>query len=81
MLMLGVNEAIGQMVMANSAGRYGHVLRREDGDVLRKSLDFEVEDQRKIGRRKRTWKKQVEEESMNVAVKSGVLVLITSIVG
>ena len=36
---------------------YGHVLRREDSHVLRRSLDFEVEGQRKKGRPKRTWKK------------------------
>ena len=40
------------------------MLRREDGHVLRTALDFEVEGQRKKGRPKRTWKKQVEKESM-----------------
>ena len=43
--------------MAHSVCWYGHVLRREDGHVLRKTLDFEVEGQRKKGRPKRTWKK------------------------
>ena len=33
-----------------------HVLMREDGHVLVKALKFEVEDQRKKGRPKRTWK-------------------------
>ena len=32
-------------------------LRREDGHVLRRALDFEVEGERKNGRLKRTWKK------------------------
>ena len=40
------------------------MLRREDGHILRKALDFEVEGQRKkmwpIG----TWKKKVEKESV-----------------
>ena len=39
----------------------GHVLRRKDSHVYR-ALDFEVEGQRKKGRPKMTWKKQVEEE-------------------
>ena len=52
--------------MANSARWYGHVLRREDGNVLRRALDFEAEGQRKKGRLKRTWNKQVEEESVKV---------------
>ena len=64
MLMLGLNETIDQLAMTNSICWYGHVMRREDGHVLRRTLDFEVECQRKKGRPKRTWKKQVEEESM-----------------
>ena len=46
MLMLGLNETIGQLAMAISVCWYGHVLSREDGHVLRRSLDFEVEGQR-----------------------------------
>ena len=54
---------------------------REDGHVLRRALDYEVDGQRNKGRPNRTWKKQVEEECMEVgwrrkdahAVQSGVL--------
>ena len=49
--------------MANSVRWYGDVLRREDGHVLRRALDFEVNGQRKKGRPKWTWKKKVKEES------------------
>ena len=35
MFMLGCNETIDQLAMANSVRWYGHVLRREDGHVLR----------------------------------------------
>ena len=45
------------------------MLRREDGHVLRRALNFEVEGQRKKGRPKRTWKKQVEEESVKVCLR------------
>ena len=48
---------------------YGHVWRREGGYILRRALDFEVECQRKKGRSKRTWKKQVEEEGMKVGLR------------
>ena len=41
----------------------------EDGHVLRRSLYFEFEGQRKKGRPKRMWKKQVKEESMNVSLR------------
>ena len=47
MFMLGLSETIDQLVMTNSVCWYGHVLRREDGHVLRRALDFEVEGQRK----------------------------------
>ena len=36
MLVLGFNETIDQLAVADSVCRYGHVLRREDGDVLRR---------------------------------------------
>ena len=44
------------------------MLRREDGHVLRRAFDFEDEGQRKKMRRKKTWKKQVEEESVKVSL-------------
>ena len=40
--MLGLNEAIDQLAMANSVCWYVHVMRREDSHVLRRALDFEV---------------------------------------
>ena len=49
MLMSGLYETIEQLAMANSLQWYGHVLRREDGHVLRRALVFEVEDQKKKG--------------------------------
>ena len=54
--------------MANSIHWNGYVLRREDGHILR-ALDFEVAGQRKKGRLKRTWKKQVEEEGVKVGLR------------
>ena len=41
--MLGLNETIDQLAMANSIRWYGHALRREDGYVLLRALYFEVE--------------------------------------
>ena len=69
MFILGLNETMDQLAMASSVRWYVHVLRREDGHVLRRPLDFEVESQRKKGRLKRTWEKQVEEESMKVGLR------------
>ena len=68
--MLGLKETIDQLAMASSVHWYGHVLRRDDCHVLRKALDFEFEGQRKKVSPKRMWKKQVEEESMKVGLRS-----------
>ena len=45
------------------------MLRRDDGHVLRKALEFEVKGKRKRGRQKKTWKKQVEKESKIVCLE------------
>ena len=42
---------------------YGHVLRRDDGHVLGKVLEFEVKGKRKRGPPRKTWKMHVEKES------------------
>ena len=55
--------------MADSVHWYGRVLRREDGHILRRALNFEVEGQRNKEMPKRTWKKQVEEESMKAGLR------------
>ena len=52
MFMLGFSETT-ELAMASSVRWYGHVLRREDGLVLRGAFDFEVNGQRKNGRPKR----------------------------
>ena len=82
MSMLSLSEIIDQLAVAISVHWYGRVLMREDGHVLKRALDFEVEGQRKKWRLSRTWKKQVEEGSMKVGLRremhfadqSGVLV-------
>ena len=51
MFMFGLHETIVKLAMASSVRWYGHVLRRENCNVLRRALDFEVEDQRKKGGR------------------------------
>ena len=60
MEMLGLRETAVHMAKANGVRWYGHVLRRDDGHVLRKALEFEVRGKRKRGRPKKMWKMQVE---------------------
>ena len=67
MEMFTLKETVVQKVKANGVRWYGHVLRREDGHVLRKAVEFEVKGKRKRGRPKKMWKVQVEKESKSVA--------------
>ena len=69
MFMLGLEETIDQLAMANSVRWYGHVLRRMNGHILRRALYFEVKGQRRKGRPRRTWKRQVEEEGVEVGLR------------
>ena len=52
--MLGLDETMDHLVMADSVRWYGHVLMREDGHVFRRALDFEFECQRTNLRPNRT---------------------------
>ena len=45
------------------------MLRRDDGHVLRKALEFEVKGKRKQGQPKKTWKTQVEKESKTIGLE------------
>ena len=49
MEMLALKETVVQMAKANGVRQYRHVLRRDDGHVLRKALEFEVKGKRKRG--------------------------------
>jgi len=58
--MLGINETLDKMALASGVRWLGHVLRRDENDVLREALQFEVDGRR--GRPRNIWKKQVERE-------------------
>ena len=45
------------------------MLRRDDDNVLRVAMNIEVSGKRKRGRPKKTWKKQVEEETAKIGLK------------
>ena len=69
MFMLGLSETIDQLSMANSHRWHCHVLRREDGHVLRRALDFEVKGQRKKGRLSRTYEGWLEKGACTLPIK------------
>ena len=63
MQMLDLNEA-----MANSVRWYGHVLRNNKNNFLRRSLHFKVEGTMKRDRPRKTWLRAVVEQSRNVGL-------------
>ena len=70
MEMLGLRETVlVQMAKENGVRWYRHVLRRDDGHVLRKALEFEVKGKRKRGQPKKTWKTQVDKKSKSVGLE------------
>ena len=89
MFILSLKETMDQLAMANSVRWYGHVLRRDDGRVLCRVLDFEVENHMMKWKLKRTWKKQVVDESVKIGLgrekhfadQTGVLALIRLLLG
>ena len=56
MEMLGLKKTLDRMAKANGVRWYGHVIRREDDNILKKAMMMEVLGQRKRGRPKMTWK-------------------------
>ena len=69
MEMLGLKETLNRMAKANGVTWYGHVIRRDDENILKKVMMLEVNGQRKRGRTKLTWRRQVEESVKKVGLK------------
>ena len=69
MSLLGLKDTLDGLARAGGVRWYGHVLRRDNGDVLRRALDFEVAGRRGRGRLNMTWKRQVEEHINQIGLK------------
>ena len=69
MSLLGLNDTSDGLARANRMRWYGHVLRRDNGGVLRRALDFELAGRRGRGRSNVTWKRQVEEHINRIGLK------------
>jgi len=58
---LGINDII-LILQQNRLRWYGHVLRKEDTDWVKKRMEYEVEGSRPRGRPKRTWREVVQKD-------------------
>ena len=50
MSLLGLKDTLDGLARASGVRWYRHVLRRDNGDILRRVLDFEVAEKRERGR-------------------------------
>ena len=67
--MLGLMETLDKMAQANGVRWYGHVVRRDEESILKKAMMLQVNRQRKRGRPKQTWKRQVEESLKKIGLR------------
>ena len=58
---LGMDD-MALVLQQNRLHWYGHVLRKEDDDWVKKCIEYEVESPRPRGRPKRTWREVVKED-------------------
>jgi len=58
---LGTDYII-SVLQQNRLQCYGHVLRKDDTDWVKKCVEYEVEGSRSRGRPKRTWKQVVQKD-------------------
>ena len=67
--MLDLKEFLDKMAQANEVRWNGHVVRRDEESVLKKAMMLQVNGQRKRGRPKQTWKRQVEESLKKIGLR------------
>ena len=63
MSLLGLKDTLNELARASGVRWYRHVLRRDNGDVLKRALDFEEAERRERGRPNMTRKRQVVEHT------------------
>ena len=69
MSLLCLKNTLDGLARAGEVRWYGYVLSRDNGDVLRRALDFEVAGRRGRGRPNMTWKSQLDEHTAPIGLK------------
>ena len=60
MYLILFHASVISVLQRNRLRWYGHVLRKEDNDWVKKCMEYEVEGARPRGRPKKTWREIVE---------------------
>ena len=69
MSLLGLKDTLDGLAGASGTRWYEHFLRRENDNVLRRALDFEVAGRREHGRPNIAWKRQLKEHTGQIGLK------------
>jgi len=64
-------DDIAFVLQQNRLRWYGHVLRKEDDDWVKKCMEYEVEGPRPRGRPKETWREVVREDCQACKMNKG----------
>ena len=67
--LLGLQDTLDGLARASGVRWYRHVMRRNNGDVLRRALDFQVVGKRGGGQSNMMWKRQVEEHINQIGLR------------
>ena len=65
----GFKKALNRVAKANEVRWCGQVFKRENSDVLRRALDFEVVGRRERGQSKMTWRRQAVKQVKEIKLK------------
>ena len=68
-MLLGLTDTLDGLARTSGVRWYGHALKRDNGDLLRRALKFEVAGKRGRERPNMTWKRQVEEHINQIGLK------------
>ena len=69
MSLLSLKDTLDGLARVSGIRWYGNVLRRDNSDVLKRALDFEVVGRRGRGRPNMTCKRQVDEHTGHIGLK------------
>ena len=67
--LLNLKDSLNRPAKANEMHWYSHILRRDNGDGLRRALDFEMDGRRKRVRHETSWKRQVDKPVEEIGLK------------
>ena len=69
MKILDLKETFDKMAKVNGVLWYEHVVRKDDGNVLKKALMLEVNGQRNRERLKQIWRRQLEKNANKIRLE------------